>query len=176
MSESESLAETIARIALVTKQTVAVAESLTGGALSSALARAPEAGQWYAGGVTAYMAESKRRALGVPEGPVITSECATQMARGVRKLLGADLSVALTGVGGPGETEGRPPGTVYLALSSAFGERTMEARFEGRPEEVVLQSVELALAQLRGELLTVEFTRRTGHFAPERARSDRCCG
>ncbi|HWL01574.1 MAG TPA: CinA family protein [Microbacteriaceae bacterium] len=152
-TEAASLAETIARIAKDTERTIAVAESLTGGALSSTLASAPDAADWYAGGVIAYRKATKQRLLGVDEGPVVTADCAIQMARGVRELLAVDLSVALTGVGGPGQEEGQPPGTVFIAVGSQLGEQVHRHRFEGTPETVVTQTVEQALRHLRDELL-----------------------
>ena len=152
-TETVSLAEAIARIAKDTGRTIAVAESLTGGALSSTLAGATDAADWYAGGVIAYQNATKYRLLGVDEGPVITAECAIQMARGVRDRLAVDLSVALTGVGGPGEEEGHPPGTVFIAVGADGQERVHPHRFDGDPEEVVAQSVEQALRHLRAELL-----------------------
>lgn len=127
---------------------MAVAESLTGGALSAALARAGEAGEWFAGGVVAYRNATKYRALGVPEGPVITAEAARAMALGVLELTGADLAVAVTGVGGPGPEEGRPAGTVVICAASSTEVRAVEHAFEGDPEEVVAQAIEHALRLL----------------------------
>src|SRR5690606_18504108 len=104
--DAESVAAAIARLALERGVTVAATESLTGGALSAALAKAPDAGRWYAGSVTACLSETKFRVLGVPRGPVVTPECAAAMAAGARELMEADIAIALTGVGGPGDEEG----------------------------------------------------------------------
>ena len=127
---------------------VAVAESLTGGALSAALAKAGGAGEWFAGGVVAYRNETKYRALGVPEGPVVTAAAARAMALGVLDLTGADLAVSVTGVGGPTPEENRPPGTVFICAASRFEAREAEHAFEGDPEEVVAQAIEHALRLL----------------------------
>jgi len=62
---------------------LAVAESLTGGMVSSSLAKAPRASSWLVGGVVAYMSEVKHEVLGVESGPVVTEAAALQMARGV---------------------------------------------------------------------------------------------
>jgi nicotinamide-nucleotide amidase len=128
--------------------TVAVAESLTGGALSAALAKAGDAGEWFAGGVVAYRNATKYRVLGVPPGPVITADAARAMAVGVLELTGADLAVAVTGVGGPGPEEGRDAGTVFVCAASRSASRDAAHAFEGGPDEVVAQTVEHALRLL----------------------------
>ena len=142
----------IARLALQRGITIGAAESLTGGAVSVALAKAPDAGTWYAGSVTAYRSATKFRVLGVPEGPVVTAECACAMADGVRTLLQCDIAVALTGVGGPGEEEHLPEGTVFIATSAADGSEAHEYRFAGEPAEVVTQATDAALRLLLSRL------------------------
>jgi nicotinamide-nucleotide amidase len=82
------------------QEQIAVAESLTGGQLSGYLASAPEASQWLRGGLVAYQAEVKQNLLGVKPGPVVTQETAEQMANGIAALLDANLTIAVTGVGG----------------------------------------------------------------------------
>src|SRR6478609_8040127 len=116
-------AELIARTASARGITVATAESLTGGALAQALAAAPDAAGWFAGGVVAYTVATKTRVLGVPEGPVVNAPTARVMAEGVRELTGADIAVAVTGVGGPDAEEGQPAGTVFLAVVTADSTR-----------------------------------------------------
>ena len=145
-------AERIARIARERGLTIAVAESLTGGALAQALAAAPDAAEWFAGGVVAYRTDTKTRVLGVPEGPVIDPPTARRMAEGVLALTGADIAAAVTGVGGPGEEEGRPPGTVFLAIVTADSTRITEFAFAGDPASVVAQTVEATLHALRTDL------------------------
>ncbi len=144
--------ELIARTALDRDLRIAVAESLTGGALSQALAAAPDAGTWFAGGVVAYTVETKNRVLGVPMGPVVNAPTARQMAQGVLELLEADVALAVTGVGGPGEEEGRPPGTVYLAIVTRDSTRITEFAFDGDPESVVTQTVDASLHALQVDL------------------------
>ncbi|WP_220794285.1 nicotinamide-nucleotide amidohydrolase family protein [Nocardioides pelophilus] len=100
----------IARRASNASITVACAESLTSGAIASALGRGEDASTWFRGGVVAYAPAVKFEVLGVAKGPVVTSSCALQMCRGARRVLVADAAVAVTGVGGPGGEEGRPPG------------------------------------------------------------------
>lgn len=132
---------------------VAVAESLTGGALSSRLAAAPDASTWYAGGVVAYETRIKYEVLGIPAGhPVITEAAAAAMARGVAALMQVDAAVAVTGAGGPDPQEGQPPGTTWIAIS-LDGEVTTELHhFSGSPAEIVHQTEVRALAALRDRL------------------------
>ena len=103
-------------------QTVAVAESLTGGMLCSALVEVPGASAVVRGGVVAYATELKHRLLGVDAGLLaahgpVDPEVAAQMAHGVRELLGADWGLATTGVAGPGPQDGIAAGTVYVAVA-----------------------------------------------------------
>lgn len=103
-------------------QTVAVAESLTGGMVCAALVEVPGASAVVRGGVVAYATDLKHRLLEVDgdllarTGPV-HADVAAQMALGVREVLGADWGVATTGVAGPGAADGAPAGRVYLAVA-----------------------------------------------------------
>ncbi|UFU04191.1 nicotinamide-nucleotide amidohydrolase family protein [Ruania suaedae] len=100
--------------------TLAVAESLTAGALAARLADIPGASAVLTGGVVAYATEVKAALLGVDRdlldrGGPVHPQVAVQMADGVRGLLGAGLGLATTGVAGPGPADGRPAGTLYVA-------------------------------------------------------------
>jgi nicotinamide-nucleotide amidase len=143
MDEADELAQRIGELAQAHGVKLAVAESLTSGAIASRLGAAPEASSWFAGGVVAYASEVKFKVLNVDPGPVVTARCAAQMATGVAQLLGADLAVAVTGVGGPEPDEGLPPGTVYIAVSS--GPSVTDRLFEGDPAQVVELSTSAAL-------------------------------
>lgn len=142
------LADAVRRRAVDRGLTIAVAESLTGGSLSATLARAEGSGDWFAGGVVSYRTETKQRALGVPPGPVVTPAAARAMAEGVLRLTGADAAVAVSGVGGPGEQEGKPPGTVHIGLAAAGRTEDVTHRFAGTPEDVVEQTITHALRHL----------------------------
>ena len=129
--------------------TVAFAESLTGGTLASALAATEGSSDWFAGGVVAYQSRTKQQVLGVsPDCPVISAECVSTMADTLADLMSADAVVTLSGVGGPEEQEGNPPGTAWIATlvrGSAHAERR---HFPGSPEEVLEQAREAALELL----------------------------
>ncbi|RZT07518.1 nicotinamide-nucleotide amidase [Kribbella sp. VKM Ac-2569] len=149
METARTIAERIGSVALARGFKIAVAESLTSGAVACQLGAASEASSWFAGGVVAYGAEVKFKLLDVDPGPVVTARCAVEMARGAARLLGADLAVALTGVGGPEpDDEGHPAGTVYAATSSPAGEDVDQHRFEGDPSQVVDQATVTALQML----------------------------
>lgn len=128
--------------------TVAVAESLTGGTLSSRLASAAGASEWYLGAVVAYAKRIKFSVLGVDPGPVVTATCGQQMARGIAEMTGASYALAVTGAGGPETEEGHPPGTVFIALSSPGGDHVEEHHFTGEPDEVVEATTAQALRVL----------------------------
>lgn len=123
-------------LALLTErgETLAVAESLTGGLIAAELTAVPGASRAFLGSVTAYATRLKRDVLGVDgalleERGAVDPEVARQMAQGVRTALGADWGVATTGVAGPEPQDGQPVGTVYVAVAGP-GARQAEADFE----------------------------------------------
>lgn len=141
-------------------QTLAVAESLTGGLVTAALTAVPGASRVVLGSVTAYATEVKRRVLGVDaallaERGAVDAEVARQMARGVRERLGADWGAATTGVAGPDGQDGRPPGTVYVAVSGpgSGGVVAQRLRLAGDRAAVRAGSVRAVLTLLHDELV-----------------------
>lgn len=102
--------------------TIATAESLTGGRLAVALTDVPGASETYLGGVVSYATEIKASVLDVDEGVierhgVVSPECAKAMASGVRAVMGATYGISTTGVAGPADQEGKPPGTVFVGIA-----------------------------------------------------------
>lgn len=149
MTESQEHVERIAAAAAERGRTVATAESLTSGLIASRLGAGPSASEWFRGGVVAYQEPVKFDVLGVPEGPVVTAECAEQMARGVAKLLGADAAVAVTGVGGPDPDEGEEPGTVFVGI--VVGEALTVHRLDlagSDPDRILHETADRALRLL----------------------------
>jgi nicotinamide-nucleotide amidase len=146
-----TIAERIAELA-GTQVHVGVAESLTSGALASALGAAPRASDWFCGAVVAYSERVKFDVLGVTPGPVITARCAREMAEGALRLLGCDTVAAVTGAGGPDDEEGKPAGTVFLAHGRAGALRVEELHLDGEPAEVVQKTVTAALAAIAEDL------------------------
>jgi nicotinamide-nucleotide amidase len=95
------------------------------------------------------MTETKHRVLGVSPGPVVSARAAEEMASGIAKLTGANLTLSITGVGGPDEQDGREVGTVFIAIRSPHGEiHVAERMLGGSPEEIVESSVVASLRLL----------------------------
>ena len=106
--------------------TLATAESLTGGRLAALMTEIPGSSEVYRGGVVSYATDLKVEVLDVPQAlveqyGVVSEECARAMAHGVRRLTGATYGVSTTGVAGPDRQEGKPVGTVYIALAGPEG-------------------------------------------------------
>lgn len=102
-------------------ETLAVAESLTGGLVAAEVTAVPGASRVFRGSVTAYATELKHEVLGVDgtllaERGAVDAEVALQMAAGVRKVMGADWGIATTGVAGPDPQDGQAVGTVFVAV------------------------------------------------------------
>lgn len=155
----DELQQRIARRAQRDGVTIAAAESLTGGLLADALATSPDAGEWLRGGIVAYSTDVKRGLLGVA-GPVISAACATRMAEACRELLGADVGVGVTGVGGPERQEGEPVGTVFIACETHATSTVEQHAFDGEAAEIVAATVQHALQQLLRTLERPEAARR----------------
>jgi nicotinamide-nucleotide amidase len=141
------------------EESLAAAESLTGGLLAAAITAVPGASRAFRGSVTAYTAAVKRAVLEVDgallaKRGAVDAEVARQMAEGVRRLLSADWSVATTGVAGPAPQDGQPVGTVFVAVAgprAAGGAAAL--RLDGDREGIRRQTVEEALGLLLGELV-----------------------
>jgi len=138
--------------------TLAVAESCTGGLLSHRLTNVPGSSRYFLGGVVAYANEAKVRLLGVrPETleahGAVSAQTAREMAQGARRLFGADVAVAITGIAGPGGgTAEKPVGLVFLHLSAPGVERSEHHRWRGEREENKTQSAQAALLLVRRHL------------------------
>ena len=115
---------------------LAVAESLTGGLVGTRLTAVPGASDVFRGAVVSYASEVKFDLLGVPQGPVVSNEAARAMALGVRERLGAAVGIATTGVAGPAEQEGHPPGTVFLGLAYGDHAEALRVRLPGDRDRV----------------------------------------
>ncbi|KIE49585.1 MAG: hypothetical protein MB54_04015, partial [marine actinobacterium MedAcidi-G2B] len=97
--------------------TLATAESMTGGLIASRLTDIPGSSQAFLGSIVSYANTVKHEILNVPEGPVVSEQAVLSMAKGVCAVLGADVSVAVTGVAGPEPQEGNQPGLVWIGTS-----------------------------------------------------------
>jgi nicotinamide-nucleotide amidase len=130
--------------------TVATSESLTGGLVCAALTDVPGASAVLRGGVVAYATELKAALLGVPttllaERGAVDADVAAAMADGVRDRLDAAVGVATTGVAGPDSSEGKPPGTVHVAVSSKTGRITRTLALTGDRHQIRQDTVRRCL-------------------------------
>lgn len=122
-------------------ETVACAESLTAGLVAAAVADTAGASAVLRGGIVAYAADVKVSLLDVPDELVarvgtVDPAVAVAMAEGVRRRLGATWGLSTTGVAGPGPAEGKPPGTVHVAVAGPSGTVTRALRLNGSRAEV----------------------------------------
>ena len=104
------------------KLTLGVAESVTGGLVSGRLTAIAGASDVFRGAIVSYDSEIKFELLNVTRGPVVSEAAAKEMAIGVRKTLGSDIGLALTGVAGPTEQDGVKVGTLCVGLALPNGD------------------------------------------------------
>lgn len=130
-----------------------VAESLTGGLMGARFTSVPGASDVFRGGVVSYASDVKFSLLGVPEGPVVSAEAAKAMAEGARRVLGADVALATTGVAGPTEQEGQPVGTVFLGLAMDGVNEAQRVQLPGDRQRIRQYAVISAVNLLRKRLL-----------------------
>lgn len=142
-------------------QTLAVAESCTGGLLSKRLTDIPGTSGCFLGGCITYTNEMKERLLGVSHDTLevytaVSEQTAIEMARGVRRVTGADIGVGITGIAGPGGgREDQPVGLVYIAISHENGEKVIipNRRYTRDRARIRQGAASSALDLIRKELL-----------------------
>ncbi|MEV6617535.1 nicotinamide-nucleotide amidohydrolase family protein [Streptomyces sp. NPDC051051] len=160
-----STATDVVRLLTVRGETLAVAESLTGGLVAAEITAVPGASKAFRGSVTAYATPLKHELLGVDADLLaargaVDAQVAAQMAAGARRALGADWGIATTGVAGPDAQDGQPVGTVFVAVEgpsgpdsgSASGGKVEALRLNGSRAEIRRESVRSVLAVLLREL------------------------
>lgn len=160
-----SPAADVVRLLTVRGETLAVAESLTGGLVAAEVTAAPGASKAFRGSVTAYATELKHELLDVDatllaQRGAVDPQVAVQMAVGVRRALGADWGLSTTGVAGPEPQDGKPVGTVFVAVAGPFaadsgsagGGKVEALRLNGDRAEIRMESVRSVLALLLKEL------------------------
>ena len=134
--------------------TFGVAESVTGGLVGGRLTNVAGSSRVFRGGVISYASDVKFGVLGVTPGPVVSENAAAEMAAGARRVLGCDVALALTGVAGPDEQDGRPAGTLCVAAVFPDGSTvTTTAMLPGVRDQMRQMSVITALDFLRKQLL-----------------------
>ncbi len=155
--DGDTLAGVVLRRLVAAGETVAVAESLTGGLLGAALTELPGSSAAFRGGLQVYATEQKAQLAGVPQAVLdehgaVSRQTAQALATGVRDRLGATWGVGVTGVAGPDEQEGQPVGTVHVAVAGPSGVRVAAVRLPGDRARVRLLAVTTALDLLRRQL------------------------
>ena len=137
--------------------TVAVAESCTGGLLGALITSVPGASRWFEQGWVTYADAAKTRLLEVPPALIashgaVSEEVVTAMAVAARRLAGADIAAALTGIAGPdGGSVEKPVGLVFICVASQAGCRTTRHLFAGDREMIRLYAARTALNRIRLE-------------------------
>ena len=130
---------------------LATAESLTGGGIGASITAVSGASAVFAGGVISYTNEVKNKVLGVPVETLntcgaVSAPVAQAMAEGARRVIGADVAVAVTGLAGPdGDDFGNPVGTVFIGYADGQTAFARKYHFDGGRAEVREQTIEAAL-------------------------------
>ena len=153
-ADDEVLEEVVGRLLGERGLSIACAESLTGGGLGARITSIPAASSYFRGSAVCYAPDAKQDVLGVSreiiEGPgTVSEECAVAMAAGARKVFGADVGLATTGVAGPEPSEGKPPGTVWVALDADAATEARTFRAPGDRDQVRAWTELAALDLLR---------------------------
>ena len=123
MGKENELAIVLGKKLLEQHKTLAFAESCTGGLASSLVTDVAGSSEYLIGSAVTYTNETKHKLLEVQEATLtnygaISEQTACEMAQGVRKLFGSDFGVGITGNAGPGGSEGKPVGLVYIAVAT----------------------------------------------------------
>jgi nicotinamide-nucleotide amidase len=138
-------------------ETLATAESLTGGRLASLVTAVPGASRVYVGGVVAYATSVKHDLLGVPDAlvsrhGVVSTECARAMAEAARHRLDATYAISTTGVAGPDTQEGHPVGTVFVGIAGPDGVTALALELAGDRSTIQERTCAEALTAFAGVL------------------------
>ena len=153
-TDKDTLQSVVGDLLLSSNQSLAVMESLTGGLLSSTITDVPKSSQYFVGGVMAYSAKFKEQ-MGVPyqiieQYGTISEETARAMAHAIRERLDADYGLGVIGVAGPDQQEGKPVGTIHIAVEGPQGVVTaMGPGWRGNREDNKRYGVLAALNLLR---------------------------
>lgn len=161
MEKLEGLASRVIEIFREKGLSLALAESCTGGMIASCVTGVAGASDIFCGSAVVYINAAKETILGVSRETLekhgaVSSECAQEMARGARRVYGADVAMSVTGIAGPnGGSEAKPVGTVWFGIATRDGEETFRIHFDGDRASVRGQTTETVLrrlAQIGGSL------------------------
>lgn len=160
-TNSDTLSSAAGDLLRKNKMTLSLAESCTGGLLSSLITDIPGSSDYYLGGIIAYRNDVKERELGAPKETLrkkgaVSPEIALILATQVRKKFSSDLGIGITGIAGPaGGSSKKPVGLVYMALADKKGSRVHQFLFRGNRQEIKSRAAHKALDLLRLKLLAL---------------------
>jgi nicotinamide-nucleotide amidase len=142
-------AKTVVTLLSERAETVSVAESVTAGGLGHAITSAPGSSQVFLGGIIAYSNEVKENILGVDANlirdfSVVSEEVANAMADAVRQKFGTTWGIATTGIAGPGDYQGIPEGTVWVAIRGPLNQ-TIQLQLDSGREAIRTGAISSAI-------------------------------
>ncbi|MBI3358273.1 MAG: nicotinamide-nucleotide amidohydrolase family protein [Nitrospirae bacterium] len=149
--DGESIEEVVGDALLAKGQSLAIAESCTGGAIAVRLTRIPGASRYFTGAAVPYSNQLKEAIVSVPHFLIhkkgaVSSEVAARMAHEIRKSASSDIGLSVTGIAGPtGASREKPVGLVYVALSTSAKSTVTRHRFYGGRDEIREQASQIAL-------------------------------
>lgn len=155
----ETMEEIVGRLLKSRGETVATAESCTGGLVGRRLTEVAGSSAYFMEGAITYSNEAKIRTLGVPSSVIdqhgaVSSECAEAMARGMRAYAGTDHAVSVTGIAGPdGGTDEKPVGTVFFGYAGPHGVKSLKLTLPGDRYLIRWRASQAALDLLRRQLI-----------------------
>ena len=168
--DSKGLQYEVVRLLKEKGMKIATAESCTAGLLSALITEVAGASEVFEFGISAYANRIKTEALGVPQYILekygaVSEHTAAYMALGVRKLADADIGLGITGVAGPGASENKPVGLVYIALAdrnNIWVRKTTLGHGSDEREKVRRNSAKTALDLARRYLCSLPYTMQGG--------------
>ncbi len=165
--DDETLEEVVGRLLTRSRKTLAIAESCTGGLISSRITDVPGSSKYFKRGGIAYSDEVKVSTLKVPPQLLkrygaVSQQVATQMAKNIREIVGTDYGLGVTGIAGPsGGTRSKPVGLVYIAVSGLKKTICRKFNFTGERKIIKFKTSQAALDLLRRSILQMPETVRT---------------
>lgn len=155
--DQEKIEQVVGQLLIDAGLTLAVAETCTGGLIEARLSDIPGASRYLMGGIVAYNNHVKEKILGVPRDILtqfgaVSRQTAIAMAEGVRREIGSNIGLSITGIAGPSTSEGKPIGLVYIGLSSPTGTCFREYRFPGERTAIRNGTVNAALKMAKNFL------------------------